>query len=632
MTPRLIIKVVERVTAGGEREQLTLQPGLNLIIGPSNSGKTRWIQMIDFLFGKDRSARAFFGDDIADKYVSVSAVVSLNGKDHKLERQWGSTEVSGVVFVDGKPVDAKHLSEFFLKGLSIPVLRFPRSRALADFAWVELGWRVLLRHIYRQEKYWADIADRQPPPEQHAAILQFLGLARSVFSRDAERYNELKRELLQAAARKAEFESIINEIAEGILADYHSNAGITEDLLDVVIAKLKQEMALLVENRTATLEQAVASQPKDGATSLSVVDVELGARRLELVSKIEMTAKEHETLFARVQRLEQTQATFEQELERLERARAAGDILVDLKVTHCPACDQKLHSTVERVDGKCYCCKQDYDYPSSGQRLSFEASQLREEYNESTGLLNTLRKQSNGLLRILEDAKDELRTVETNLQPARAKVAGFLPQEVAVIDVKRGKLDEKMSSAHRLKGMLRSRKDLSDTIDKMAAELKALESKLNSPDDPVKWQVSADKLADGINTYLGMVRLDSKPWNQGRATVKLSERYARFEVDGSDWNSKLGGNYRCIFLMAYHYSLLRLTSDPICHYPGLTIIDFPPNPAEQLGASKTLNYLLPPFIELLKRPEMEESQLIIASRELRQVEGANNITLTKQWV
>jgi hypothetical protein len=586
--------------------------------------------MIDFLFGKDRSAKEFFGDNIAQKYKSVAAIFSLDGKDHKLERQWSDTQISDHVFVDGRPLDSRHLSEFFLNSLKIPVLQFPKSRALADYAWVELGWRVLLRHIYRQEKYWADIADRQPTPEQHAAVLQFFGLAEQVYSKNAQRYNELRRELIEATARKTEFESLISEVAEGILPDYRSNTGLTEDLLDSVVVKLKREMTLIVEDRTQSLERAIASQPKHGEKALSAIDLELGSRRVDLLAQIESAEKDKIVVSTRIQKLEHAQSAFEEELARLGRARTAGEILVDLKVTHCPVCDQQLESTFSE-DGECYCCKQRYEQPKTGDRLDFESSQLREEYNETTELLDSLRKQEAGFQRILDVARDELGTVETNLQPARSKVAGFLPPEVGILDVKRGKLDEKISNANKLKAMLRSRRALSIAIDRMTAELRNLEATLHIPENPVKWQQSADKLSDGINTYLGLVRLDGKRWNQGKVTVKLTERYFKFEIDGSDWGSKLGGNYRCVFLVAYHYSLFKVTSDADCHYPGLAIIDFPPNPTNQLGTNKTLNYLLEPFVDLAAKSEMHQSQIIVASRELQAVQGAHTIRLEKQW-
>lgn len=631
MTPRLIIKTVERTATSGEKEQLSLRRGINLLIGPSNSGKTRWLQMLDFLFGKEREARVFLGDEIAAKYTSIAAVISIGGKDHKLERQWRDPRVSEYVSVDGQTRDSRQLSEFFLKGVKIPALRFPRSRALGEYTWVELGWRVLLRHIYRQEKYWSDIADRQPPPEQHAAILQFLGLAEKLFSEDAQQYNDLRRQVLQATTRKEEFEKLVSEIAEGILPDYNASAGVTEALLDAVTTKLQREIAVLVGDRNAALERVVTSQPNDSSHAISAIDFELGAKRAELLSKIESVRKDHCAVSNRIEKLEQTRATLVEELARLDRARAAGEILVDLKVTHCPVCDQRVEADSVPAS-QCYCCKQPYDYPKTGERLSFEAAQVREEHNETAVLLRSLKEQQAALQRSLDAFLDELRSIENNLQPARAKIAGFLPPEIAVLDVKRGELVTRISNAERLKGLLRSRRDISASIDKLTADLRALEAKMNAPEDPIKWAQSADKLADGINTYLGQIRVDSKEWTQGKASVRLSDRSVRFEIGGSDWNSKLGGNYRCIFLMAYHYSLLKLTADAECHYPGLTIIDFPPNPINQLGKSKTLNYLLEPFLTLAKKPEMEESQIIVASRELQPIAGAHTVQLEKQWV
>ena len=39
--------------------------------------------------------------------------------------------------------------------------------------WPELSFRTLLRHIYRQQRFWSDLADKQPEGDQHACLLHF---------------------------------------------------------------------------------------------------------------------------------------------------------------------------------------------------------------------------------------------------------------------------------------------------------------------------------------------------------------------------------------------------------------------------------------------------------------------------
>ena len=62
--------------------------------------------------------------------------------------------------------------------------------------------------------------------------------------------------------------------------------------------------------------------------------------------------------------------------------------------------------------------------------------------------------------------------------------------------------------------------------------------------------------------------------------------------------------------MAYHYGLLSLSALPGSHYPGLSIIDFP----GEFSGEKVKdieNFVVQPFVELLKRKQYLNAQVII---------------------
>ena len=49
--PRMSVTLLERRLSTGNVESLTLEPGVNLLVGPPNTGKTKWLQTLDFLLG-----------------------------------------------------------------------------------------------------------------------------------------------------------------------------------------------------------------------------------------------------------------------------------------------------------------------------------------------------------------------------------------------------------------------------------------------------------------------------------------------------------------------------------------------------------------------------------------------------
>ena len=71
--------------------------------------------------------------------------------------------------------------------------------------WPELSFRMLLRHIYRQQRFWGGLADQQPDGEQHACLLQFLGLAERTYSESYGRLIELKTEAETLKVRRAQY-------------------------------------------------------------------------------------------------------------------------------------------------------------------------------------------------------------------------------------------------------------------------------------------------------------------------------------------------------------------------------------------------------------------------------------------
>jgi hypothetical protein len=79
--------------------------------------------------------------------------------------------------------------------------------------------------------------------------------------------------------------------------------------------------------------------------------------------------------------------------------------------------------------------------------------------------------------------------------------------------------------------------------------------------------------------------------------------------------------------MAYHYGLLSLSNKDGCHYPGFTLIDMPAEFAGESIADKE-NFIVQPFIDLLKRDDYEGAQVIITGAAFDGLEGAAMQRLT----
>jgi hypothetical protein len=182
MAHRLIIHQIIRTLSSGGTETLDFEPGVNVIVGPANSGKTTWLRMLDFLMGDGDSAAALFDDEIVRKYRSVGAQLHVGERTILVERRWIADGSRSQVLLDGARFKVGDLQQLLLGGLQIPVLQYPQGNAYADRTWSALGWRSLLRHIYRRQEFWGSLVPQQPDSEQHACVLQFLGIAEYLLS------------------------------------------------------------------------------------------------------------------------------------------------------------------------------------------------------------------------------------------------------------------------------------------------------------------------------------------------------------------------------------------------------------------------------------------------------------------
>lgn len=83
----VVIRELSRSPEQGPEDRLVFEPGVNVLVGVPNTGKTKWLRMLDYLFGDDGTPDEVFGDDIAAKYQSVRVSLTVAGQDVVIERR-----------------------------------------------------------------------------------------------------------------------------------------------------------------------------------------------------------------------------------------------------------------------------------------------------------------------------------------------------------------------------------------------------------------------------------------------------------------------------------------------------------------------------------------------------------------
>lgn len=613
--PYLSVRGLRRRLSTGDTEYLQFEPGVNLLVGRPNTGKTKWLQTLDYLLGGDTADNPFESTEeegLSEKYDTAGVDLLIGEEYIRVERRWRELGAKGKVFVGGEGIAARDFQHFLMGKLGIPLLNFPKGNPFSGQTWPDLSFRMLLRHIYRRQLLWGNIADNQPEGEQHACLLQFLGIAERLFTEEYGQLVKLKMEVERLKARREEHGQTLSELARDLLSEPGLSVGANITTVHNAAARLVHEIEELRQRRAALIagarDQVVSPKHLGRVERLS----EERAKILVTLEELRHKAK------ANSERLDQVRSyrgEITNELDRMTRAEEAGTVLADLKITHCPACDQSISDMAANPD-YCFLCHQMLpDDPVveglGAVRLRFERERLTGEFKETDELLDLLQRDARRLAADITANEERLRMLENELTPARQAVAALIQEEVSAIDMELGELNERQRQLGRISAALGVGQQLTDRISALEREIEPLQLHFDEAVRATDFEAAASQLEDGINAYLNAINvLRPGVWRHSPVAVDVSRLSFTIRVGARRWHAALGGTDSLYFLMAYHYGLLTLSDKPNCHYPGLSIIDVPGEFSGEAVEDKE-NFIVQPFIELLSREEYRGAQLII---------------------
>lgn len=621
----LTVAGLERRLATGKVEALKFQPGVNLMVGRPNTGKTKWLETLDFLLG-DSGDNPFAGAEeagLADKYDAAAAQLIVGEKSVRIERRWRESGSKTKIFVNDQGMPAREFQHWLMDQLGIPRLNFPKGNPMSGQTWPELSFRMLLRHIYRQQRFWGDIADKQPEGEQHACLLQFLGLAERIYAKEYGQLIERKAEVERLKTRREQYGQTLDELAREVLADSGMTVSVTAGTVKAAQERLAADVNQLRQRRTTMLSegQERAFNP-DQRSHVA----QLGNRRADVLADLEENHRRTKVTIERKEEVKRYRADLADEFEKLERAEVAGAVLADLRITHCPACDQPV-AGANSASGDCFLCHQHLPdelvvEELGAVRLRFESDRLTSELDEADDLLSVLDQETRKLAKEAKGLEENLRDIESELTPAREAVAGLVQEEVSAIDMALGKANERERQLRRIGSALNLETDLTERIGKLEKEIAPLQERVDELSRATDYEAAATLLEDGMNAYLNAINVHRPGvWRHSDVRVDISKTTYRFQVGPKRWNAVLGGTDTLYFLMAYHYGLLSLSAKTECHYPGLSVIDLPGEFSGEAVEDKE-NFIIQPFIDLLNTEGYAGSQLIMTGAAFVGLEGA----------
>lgn len=624
---------VERITFDGEIETLSFAQGVNVITGVTNAGKSTWLRMIDYILGKDEKISDIFTDaDLAKKYARYDGYFIINGQTHKISRTPYSQGASTKIFIDDIPYNPDEFSHEIFKLLKFPNdIKFAKGNPYTT-NWVELTFRIIYRHIYRRDTHWSDIADKQPPNEQYAAQYQLFGIADKIYPQHLSDNIKDEKALSELEIKKIQYTNVLNNIANEMApkSDVNEFSNVTEDEIIIRINLLEEDLKAL-ENEKIQLVDSAIKNLENVKQEYKIKEIELAAQKADLLKAQDVVQDKIKKTKSSISEFSSTLISINEEINRLKRTKKTG-IIADLKITHCPACDQQLSKTHSNTD-TCFLCKQDLkeESRSNSDRLDFEISQHEAEKIELEEIIAKLDDDLKVLNHSLSVQRESIGYIERSLAPFRESMYTLTQSKTSDIDEKRGKIGEQIQGYRRLLNNLKYKESLNEEIKTLDQKIKNVNIIQETITNDIDFNAIADDLAEGMQTYVNKVAAVRRDiWShKGKISITVNDTRVAFYVNNKSWDS-LGKLDIDIFLLAYHYGLLTLTNKRQYLYPGLTIIDLPAD----LGQAQldSYNYIVTPFIQYCKgMADKKLLQVVITGRSFENLTGVNQINLTHKW-
>ena len=119
-------------------------------------------------------------------------------------------------------------------------------------------------------------------------------------------------------------------------------------------------------------------------------------------------------------------------------------------------------------------------------------------------------------------------------------------------------------------------------------------------------------------------------WTQKDVQFSMRKDSFTVRVGRQKWSSQLGGTMVIYFLLGFHYSLLKISVEPLSRMPGFLMLDFPAEIEGEKVADHE-NFVIEPFISLCKSPGYENVQVIAAGSAFKGLQEAMRHQFTEVW-
>lgn len=524
---------------------LSLAPGLNVICGASETGKSFIVETIDFMLGQQNPVRDIPERDGYDR-IRLS-IESIHWPPLTLDRsiEGGNFRAYEELLTDGSPQsEAK-------------TLRWKHSAARRDtLSYVLLERTGLTSKVLR----------RNAAGETRS--LSFRDMARLCVVTEEEIQGRgsplLSGQYTAATAEYAAFKLLLTGADDSALVAASDVPGRREqdtgkiELLDLMIADLEAELDEEgaeedeLNDQLARLDESIRTQNEALVTVQRALDLVL-ERRGAVAREVRRRRARIAEIEELIERFRLLDSHYQTDLSRLAAIHESGSLFVHLEQQPCPLCgalpgNQHLNSECEGNTEAVV---------KAADAEMFKINRLRRELADTVSSLTTERQ---GLLEALKQFDEQYRACEQELNEIVSPAVSTERASYNQLVSERGEVRFKLEKIDRLKRLIAQRAEL-DT------------EQTESADGPstTKTQVSKNVLDEFARTIENILQ----EWHFPNANrVFFDEGKRDFQIAGKDRGST-GKGLRAITHAAVKIGMMEFCRERNLPHPGFVVLDSP---------------------------------------------------------
>jgi len=535
-------------------------PGLNIIYGDSDTGKSSILEFVNYLLGASDIELA---DEVLSSVSYAALDLEISGAQYTIKRNiFDPSEYIEVypcifercgeffpkkyspTFKDNSAPDG-FFSDFLMDSLGFPKLKIKVSPSKIDSEVRRLGFRSLFKYAYINQddvgsKNFLNAKDWARATQSREIFKYIFNVLDSAIAEHEALAASIKKEQGELLSKYKAVSDFLRETGHDSRISLDSSIGEIDDL----ITALKAELAAVNSSMVADSER--------------YKEIKAMFNQLSLNEK--RVALELERAHDQIERYSRLKNDYENDISKLKSAILAKTKIGELTITNnpCPICDSPIHSdqALEKFGAT--------DFSSLENELS-SLEKRRSSVHKLTIELSTktksLQLDRSEFLRDIDEARKMLDTESLDM------VTPYLTQRDALVKDISAKEQERISLASHLK--IRNQQDIiqrqADSLGRSLAEVLEKLQVLKDKAPSVSEVLSV--LADYFNLYLEKVNI------KRRTEIDISERTFLPVVRGRDYFTITSGGLRTVSSIGYMLSILESSIDFDINHPKLLMID-----------------------------------------------------------